>query len=98
MEKVTEYGQCPNTDTLGISETINLTKKMFMNKIFKIIQIVYKSIFYFLIIQNIADISNKLIFYNVKFMKKNVNLKRSQAYIQMFDLKYNNILLKHKVF
>ena len=25
--KVTEYGQCPNTDTLGISETINATKK-----------------------------------------------------------------------
>ena len=25
--KVTEYGQCPNTDTLGISETINLKKK-----------------------------------------------------------------------
>ena len=24
---VTEYGQCPNTDTLGISETINPTKK-----------------------------------------------------------------------
>ena len=32
--KVTEYGQCPNTDTLGISETINPTKKLSMNKIF----------------------------------------------------------------
>ena len=29
--KVTEYGQCPNTDTLGISETINPTKKGLMN-------------------------------------------------------------------
>ena len=27
MGKVTEYEQCPNTDTLGISETINPTKK-----------------------------------------------------------------------
>ena len=27
IRKVTEYGQCPNTDTLGISETINPTKK-----------------------------------------------------------------------
>ena len=35
--KVTEYGQCPNTDTLGISETINPTKKFVMNKIFIII-------------------------------------------------------------
>ena len=24
--KVTEYRQCPNTDTIGISETINPTK------------------------------------------------------------------------
>ena len=38
--KVTEYGQCPNTDTLGISETINPTKKLLMNKIFIIIKIV----------------------------------------------------------
>ena len=38
--KVTEYGQCPNTDTLGISETINPTKKMLMNKIILIIKIV----------------------------------------------------------
>ena len=35
--KVTEYGQCPNTDTLGISETINPTKKMLFIKIFIII-------------------------------------------------------------
>ena len=35
--KVTEYGQCPNTDTLGISETINHTKKCLMNNIFIII-------------------------------------------------------------
>ena len=35
--------------------------------------------FYFLIIQNSDDISNKLIFYYVlKVMKKNVNLKPSQ--------------------
>ena len=27
IHKVPEYGQCPNTDTLGISETINPTKK-----------------------------------------------------------------------
>ena len=27
VEKLTEYGQCPNTDTFGISETINPTKK-----------------------------------------------------------------------
>ena len=26
--KVTEYGQCPNTDTLCISETINSTKNV----------------------------------------------------------------------
>ena len=32
--KVTEYGQCPNTDTIGISETINPTKKIVMNNIF----------------------------------------------------------------
>ena len=25
--KVTEYGQCPNTETLGISESINPTTK-----------------------------------------------------------------------
>ena len=25
--KITEYRQCPNTDTLGISETINPTKR-----------------------------------------------------------------------
>ena len=37
--------------------------------------------FLFLIIQNIADISNKLIFLlRFKFMKKNVNLKPSQEY------------------
>ena len=35
--KVTEYGQCPNTDTLGISETINPTKKCLIYKIFVII-------------------------------------------------------------
>ena len=29
LGKVTGYGQCPNTDTLGISETINPTKKIF---------------------------------------------------------------------
>ena len=40
-----------------------------------------KSIFNFLIIQNKADISNKLIFYYVfKFIKKNVYLKPSQEY------------------
>ena len=39
------------------------------------------SIFYILIIQNIADISNKQIFYYVfKFMKKKFNLKPSQEY------------------
>ena len=38
--KVSEYGQCPNTDTLGISETINPTKTCLMNKIFIIIYIV----------------------------------------------------------
>ena len=32
--KITEYGQCQNTDTFGISETINPTKKMLVNKIF----------------------------------------------------------------
>ena len=37
----------PNTDTLCISETINPTKKCLMYKIFIIIKIVYKSIFYF---------------------------------------------------
>ena len=43
-------GKYSNTDTLGISETINPIKKC--------------------LIQNIADISNKLIFYYVfKFMK-----------------------------
>ena len=35
--EVTEYGQCPNTDTLGISETINITHTNLMNKIFIII-------------------------------------------------------------
>ena len=35
--KVTEYGQCPNTDTLGISETINPTKNVVLNNIFIII-------------------------------------------------------------
>ena len=38
--KLTEYGQYPNTDILGISETINLTNKIVMNKIFIIIYIV----------------------------------------------------------
>ena len=28
--KVTEYGQCPNTDALSISEIINPTKKCVM--------------------------------------------------------------------
>ena len=28
MGKVTEYEQCPNTDTLGISETINPKKNV----------------------------------------------------------------------
>ena len=37
MGKVTKYGQCPNSDTLGISETINPTKKCLMNKILIII-------------------------------------------------------------
>ena len=37
--KVTEYGQCPNTDTLGISETKNSIKKLLMNNIFIIIKI-----------------------------------------------------------
>ena len=37
--KVTEYGQCPNTDTLGTSEIINPTKKCLMNKIFIIIKL-----------------------------------------------------------
>ena len=34
IRKVTEYGQFPNTDTLGISETINPTTKCLINKIF----------------------------------------------------------------
>ena len=29
---ITEYRQCPNTDTLSISETINPTNECFMNK------------------------------------------------------------------
>ena len=37
ITEVTKYGQCPNTDTLDISETINPTKKYLMNKIFIII-------------------------------------------------------------
>ena len=52
------------TDTLGISETINPTKKMLLNKIFIIIYIAYKVFFIknmIIIIKNIADISNKLI-------------------------------------
>ena len=37
--------------------------------------------FYYLFIQNSADISNTFIFYYVfKFMKKNINLKLSQEY------------------
>ena len=41
----------------------------------------FKSIFYFLITQNIADISNKLIFvYVFKFMKTIFNLKPSKEY------------------
>ena len=35
--KLTENGQCPNKDTIGISETINPTKKCLINKIFIII-------------------------------------------------------------
>ena len=37
IRTVPEYGQCPNTDTLGISETINLTNECLMNTIFIII-------------------------------------------------------------
>ena len=40
IRTVPEYGQFPNTDTLGISETINPTKKIVINKIFIIIKIV----------------------------------------------------------
>ena len=53
-----------------------------------------KKYFLFCNIQNIADISYKLIFYNVfKFMKKNVNSKPSQEYKSMYR-KYNTILLQ----
>ena len=31
--KVVEYGQCPNTDTLGISDTINPIKKCLINNL-----------------------------------------------------------------
>ena len=36
------------------------------------------SIFYFLNIKNINDITNRLIYYVFKFMKKNIYLKMSQ--------------------
>ena len=56
-----------------------------------------KDNFYCLIIQNIADISNKLIILlRFKFMK-NVNLKPSQEYTHL-SIKYNTILLKNKSF
>ena len=37
MNTYESYGRCPNTETLGNSETINPTKKCVMNKIFIII-------------------------------------------------------------
>ena len=58
-----------------------------------------KKIFYLLIIQNIADISNKLIFYYVfKFMKKKCQLKTFSRIYKCIDIKYNTILLNIKVF
>ena len=60
--KVIEYGQCPDTDTLGISESINHTKEMFNESNIHNYINSLKKYFYILIIQNIADISTKLIF------------------------------------
>ena len=63
--KVTVYGQCPHTYTLGISETIDPTKICLMNNTFIIIYIVLIRVF---LIQNRADISLIVLFF--KFMKK----------------------------
>ena len=60
---------------------------------------VLKSIFYFVIIQNIADISNNLIFLlRFSIYKKKYQLKTFSSIYKCIDIKYYIILLKNKAF